>query len=215
MKAEVNGTTIELTPNSKPYLLKRILADGLDTVLLFGLFMLFTMLVLKTPLADVYHSHFDRYSAIEKETAEALGNDAEAVSAALNSNDEYKNERFAANLHSYLLKALACFIAEVIVLLIVPLVSRDRATPGKLLCGVLLFNERKMTRALWYQIVFRFLFIFLFDSLGLYLLTGVLTFLLVPVIRLIEMLLNKKNKTICDYMTGAMAIEKLSYDGIN
>ena len=95
MKAEVNGTTIELTPNSKPYLLKRILADGLDTVLLFGLFMLFTMLVLKTPLADVYHSHFDRYSAIEKETAEALGNDAEAVSAALNSNDEYKNERFA------------------------------------------------------------------------------------------------------------------------
>ena len=57
--------------------------------------MLFTMLVLKTPLADVYHSHFDRYSAIEKETAEVLGNDAEAVSAALNSNDEYKNERFA------------------------------------------------------------------------------------------------------------------------
>ncbi|MBR6322178.1 MAG: RDD family protein [Lachnospiraceae bacterium] len=215
MKKEVNGTVIEIAPNSKPYLLKRILADGVDTVLLFGLFMLFTALIMKTPISSVYHRHFDRYSAIENETAEKFGNDAEAVSEALNGNDEFRNERFAANLHGYLLKALAGFLAEAIVLLLVPLINRNRATPGKLMTGIMLFNERKMTRALWYQVVFRFLFVFLFDSMALYLLTGVLTFLLVPVIRLMEMLLNKKNKTLCDYMTGAMVIEKLSYDGLN
>ena len=215
MKAEVNGTTIELTPNSKPYLLKRILADGLDTVLLFGLFMLFTMLVLKTPLADVYHSHFDRYSAIEKETAEALGNDAEAVSAALNSNDEYKNERFAANLHSYLLKALAAFLSEALILLLVPFMTRERVTLGKRLTGVMPFNELRQARITWYQLVFRFLFVFFIDSLGLYMLTGILTFLLVPVLRFTEILLNKKQKTICDLITGVTIIEKLSYDGIN
>lgn len=215
MKAEVNGTTIEIAPNSKPYLAKRILADGLDTVVLFGLFMLFTMLVMKMPPASEYHRHYERCSVIEKEAAETFGEDREALSEALSGNEEYRNERFSANLHGYLLKALAGFFAEAIVLLLVPLLNKDRATVGKLLCGILLFNERKMTRARWYQALFRFLFVFLFDSLGLYLLTGIWTFLLVPVLRLIEMLLNKKNKTICDAMTGVLVIEKLSYDGIN
>ena len=61
----------------------------------------------------------------------------------------------------------------------------------------------------------RFLFIYLFDSLALYLFTGLLTFLLVPVLRLIQMLLNRKHKTIVDYMTATMIIEKASYNGIN
>ncbi len=215
MKVDANGTTIEIAPNSKPYLLKRIIADGLDTVVLFGLFMLLTALIMKMPLSRVYHSHFERAGAIQKETAEAFGNDREAVNQALNANDEYRDERFSANLHGYLLKALAGFIAEAVLLLLIPLITKNRVTPGKLLTGIMLFNERKMERARWYQIVYRFLFIFILDSLGLYLFTGILTFLLVPVLRLTEMLLNKKNKTLCDFVTGAMVIETISYDGIN
>ena len=83
MRVDVNGTQIDLAPNSRPYLLKRIAADGFDTVLIFALFMLFTALLLKTPAADTYHAHFDRYQAIEAETAAALDNDAEAISKAL------------------------------------------------------------------------------------------------------------------------------------
>ena len=67
----------------------------------------------------------------------------------------------------------------------------------------------------WYQALFRFLFVLLIDSLGLYLITGILTFLLVPVLRLTQMLLNKKNKTICDFLTGVTMIDALSYDGVN
>ena len=63
--------------------------------------------------------------------------------------------------------------------------------------------------------LYRFLFVFLIDGLALYLFTGVWTFVLVPVLRLIEILCSRKDKTILDMVTGIMMIEKLSYNGIN
>ena len=215
MKASVNGRQIELEPNSKPYLLKRIIADGFDIFLIFVLFLTFTMLIMKTPLAETYHRHFDRYTAIENEVKEAHASDPDAIEAALQSNSEYQDEWFAANLYGYLLKAAACFLAEMPVLLLVPLLNRRRATPGKLMSGIMAFSERRQSRMTWYQALFRFLFVLLIDSLGLYLITGILTFLLVPVLRLTQMLLNKKNKTICDFLTGVTMIDALSYDGVN
>ena len=214
MKANVHGAAIELEPNSKPYLLKRFLADGSDIFLIFCLFLLFTMLITRMPVAKTYREHFDRYKAIEQETLSQFGNDAEAAAKALSENEEYQNERFAANLHGYLLKAAACFLAELLVLVIVPLGNKGRATPGKMLTGVLPFNERRQSVITKSQIAYRFVYVLLIDSLALYLLTGILTFLLVPVLRLTEMLSNKKNKTICDMVTGVMMIERLSYDGI-
>ena len=215
MKAEVNGRTFEIEPNSRPYLLKRVLSDGFDTVLIFALFMLLTMLLLKTPLAGTYQRHYERAQAILKETAEAYGNDEKAVSDALNQNDEYRNELFAANLHSFLLKALAGFIAEALILLLVPFLNRNRCTPGKLMTGIMPFNERRQSRGVWDQILYRFLYVFLIDSLAFYLFTGILTFILIPVLRFTELLFSKKHKTLCDLITGVMIIEKLSYDGIN
>ena len=215
MKAEINGRTFEIEPNSRPYLLKRVLSDGFDTVLIFALFILLTMLLLKTPLAGTYQRHYERAQAILMETAEAYGNDEKAVSDALNQNDEYRNELFAANLHSFLLKALAGFIAEALVLLLVPFLNRNRCTPGKLMTGIMPFNERRQSRVVWYQILYRFLYVFLIDSLAFYLFTGILTFILIPVLRFTELLFSKKHKTLCDLITGVMIIEKLSYDGIN
>ena len=215
MKAEINDTQIEIEPNSRPYLLKRILADGFDTVLIFALFMLFAMLILKTPLADTYHMHYDAAKTILERTAKAYGNDQEAVSAALREDHVYRDEMFAANLHSYLLKALSGLAAEALILLLVPFLNRNRCTPGKLMTGVMPFNELRQSRVVWYQILYRFLFVFLIDSLAFYLFTGILTFLLIPGLRLTEMLFSKKHKTLCDLITGVMIIEKLSYDGIN
>ncbi len=214
MESEVRENPAGIEQNSKPYLLKRLIADGFDTVLIFGLFMLFTALLLRSPLAKTYQAHFERYKAIEAEAIEAYENDAQAITDALNNNAEYGEERFAATLHSYVLKALAGLLATLPVLLIVPLANRYRATPGKLMTGVLPFHERRQRCAVWYQILYRFLFIFLIDGLALYLLTGIWTFVLVPVLRLIEILLSRKDKTILDMFTGVMIIEKLSYNGI-
>jgi len=213
-----NGNTdakLELEPNSKPYLLKRIISDGFDTVLIFVLFMILNASVFATPLANVYNAHYENYKRVQDEAVAEYGDDAEAITEKLKSDQYYLDERFAANLHSYLLKLLAGFVAEAAVLLIVPLISSLRATPGKLMTGVIPFSEKRQTKASRLAIFARFIFIFLIDSAFLYLFTGIFTFLLVPVIRLLEMLLNKKNKTVCDAVSGVMIIEKLSYNGID
>ena len=214
MKIEVRGTQIEIEPNSRPYLIKRLLADGFDVLTVFLLYLLFTFVILETPLAAAYHVHYERAAEIAEETASRLGNDAQAIRTELLANGEYLDESFAANLHGYLLKGLAAFLAEAILLLAIPLSNRDKATLGRKMTGVLLFSERRQARARWSQILYRFLFIFLLDSMLLFLLTGTLTFLLVPVLRLTVLLMNRNNKTICDYVTGLMVIEKASYDGV-
>lgn len=215
MEADLTGNTVEIERNSKPYLLKRLIADGFDTVLIFGLFLLFTALMMQSALAANYNSHYERFTAIEKETVEACGGNAETAAAALSADREYLDERFAASFNSYVLKAAAAFPACALVLLAVPLVNRQRATPGKLMTGVMPFNEKRRRSALWYQILLRFLFVYFIDGLGLYLFTGIWTFVLVPVLRLIEILCSKKDKAVCDAITGIMIIEKLSYSGID
>ena len=214
MDRELQDRSIDIEPNSKPLLLKRIISDGFDTVLVFLLFMIFSAVVFSTPLARVYNEHYENYKKVQDSVIEEYGNDAEAINESLRNNAYYLDEQFAANLHGYLLKALAGFLSLSAVVLVVPLVSPTRGTPGKLMTRIMPFSERKRTRASRGSIVARFLFIFFIESLFLYLFTGVYTFLLVPVIRLIEILLNKKNKTICDAISGVMIIENLSYDGI-
>ncbi len=215
MKNGTNDVKLDLEPNSKPYLLKRIISDGFDTVMIFVLFMALSALIFASPLANVYNTHYENYKKIQDSVKEEYGDDAAAITEKLNNDWTYRDEQFAANLHGYVLKLLAGFIAEAAVLLIIPLISRMRGTPGKLMTGLILFNEKRQTKASRLSIFFRFLFIFIIDSAILYLFTGILTFLLVPVIRLMEILFNKKNKTICDAVTGVMIIEKLSYNGID
>ncbi len=214
MKVEAQGRSVEIEPNSKPYLMKRLIADGFDTILIFGLFLLFLFVTMRSSLAGTYNWHFGRYTAIEEETKAACGGDAAAITEALNANSEYINERFAANLHGYLLKGLAGMLAMIPVLLAAPLLNKNRATPGKLMTGLMPFHDRRQRKALWYQIFLRFLFVFLIDGLLLFLVTGIWTFVFVPVLRLIEILLSRKDKTILDMMTCITVIEKLSYSGI-
>ena len=208
-------TNIQLEPNSKPYLLKRIISDGFDTVAIFVLFMLISSLIFASPLANIYNEHFANYKRVQDEAVAEYGDDAEAITNKLREDRYFLDEQFAANLHAYLLKLLAGFIAEAAVLAAVPLISKQRGTPGRLMTGIIPFSEKKQTKADAKTILFRFIYVFIIDSAVFYLFTGIFTFLLIPVIRLVEILINKKNKTICDALTGVMMIEKLSYDGID
>ena len=211
----MNGTNIQLEPNSKPYLLKRMISDGFDTVSIFVLFMVISALIFASPLANVYNEHYENYKRVKDEAVAEYGDDAEAITNKLSTDRYYLDEQFAANLHSYLLKLLAGFIAEAAVLAAVPLISKQRGTPGKLMTGIIPFKEKKQTKADAKTILLRFVYVFIIDGAVFYLFTGILTFLLIPVIRLVEILINKKNKTLCDALTGVMMIEKLSYDGID
>ena len=215
MNNDSKDEKIRLEPNSKPYLFKRLIADAFDILVVFILFMALSNVLLSTPLANTYKVHYDNYKEIESNVIEQYGNDSKAISNALNNDSHYLDERFAANLHSYLLKLFAGFVAETVVFLIIPLLLKTRGTLGKLFMRIMPFCERKQTRATIPSIVGKFAFVFIVDSAFLYLFTGIYTFILVPVIRLVEMLLNKKNKTICDALSGVMIIEKLSYNGID
>ncbi len=205
---------VRIEPNSKPYLFKRLISDAFDILVVFILFMVLSNVLLSTPLANTYNEHYDNYKAIERKVVEQYEDDTKAISDALNNDSYYLDERFAANLHSYLLKLFAGFIAEAVVFLIFPLIFKTRGTPGKLLMRIMPFCERKQTRATIPSIIGKFAFVFIIDSAFLYLFTGIYTFILVPVIRLVEMLLNKKNNTICDAVSGVTMIEQLSYNGI-
>lgn len=215
MKNGFPNEKIKLEPNSKPYLFKRIISDGFDTVVVFLLFFVISMAIFASPLSKTYMDHYENYKKVEESAVEKYGDDSAAIGDFLENDAYYRDERFAANLHGYLMKLLAGFIAEAAVVLVVPLITKTRGTPGKLLTKIMPISERRRARASQLQIIGRFAFIFIIDSALLYLVTGIYTFLLVPVIRLTVMLLNKKNKTICDVITGVTVIEKLSYDGID
>ena len=133
MKVESKGYSLEIEPNSRPLLAKRMISTGFDTVSLLMVFLLLTYLIMQTPLAATYNQHAENCRVIEREAITVAGNDMAAVSEILKANDSYREELFAANLHSYLLKMLAGFIGEGILFLLIPLVRKDRATIGRAL----------------------------------------------------------------------------------
>lgn len=215
MQVEVRGQTIEIEPNSRPYLLKRLVADGFDIALIFMVFTVLTMLLVRTPLAARYQANAAERKAMEEQALAESGEDETGETKAVVLDPRYEEVRFAERLHLYLLQAISAGITEGVLLLLIPLLRKDRATLGKMLTGIMPFHERKRSRIKWYQILYRFLFVLAIDSLLIYLNMEVWTFLLVPVLRLIEMLLNKNNKTILDFITGVLIIEKKSYDGLD
>ena len=215
MKVESQGRSLEIEHNSRPLLAKRMISTGFDIVSLLMVFLLLTYLIMQTPLAATYNQHVENYKAIEGEAITMAGNDLEAARELLKVNESYRDELFAANLHSYLLKILASFIAEVILFLIIPLVRKDRATLGRRLTGIVLFSRSRQSAATWHQVAGRFIYIFVLESITPYLWTGIYTFLLIPVLRLITVMLNRNRKTLCDYITFTDLIEKISYSSIH
>lgn len=197
--------------NSKPHFIKRIAADGFDISSLFILFMLLNVILSNTALFATYRNHVARYQQIEQEVLR--NNDRELVNEILMNDEEYQNEVFAANLHSFLIRVLIGFVGELILFLIIPLVNPNRLTLGKMMAGVMLFDEARQSRATKMQIAARFILIVL-ASIFIYFWMGIYSFLLYPVLRLIVVLLSKKDKTLCDYLTSTMLIDKLSYSSI-
>lgn len=198
--------------NSKPVLLKRFISDGFDLMSLFLVFMLLMYMIMNTSISDTYRKHLTNYLRIELEVVDKAV-DADEVSEMLNNNKQYQDEVFTANLHGFVLKVWALFISEVILYLFVPMLNRNYLTLGKILTGVMLFDESRQTKASKGQVILRFVFIYM-ASIFLYQWTDIYTFLLVAVIRLIVIMLNEKDKTLCDYVSGTMLIDKETYSSI-
>lgn len=253
MEIKNKNSSIDLSPNSKPYLLKRIISDLFDIGVLFVGWFVITLGIINLGLDSTYNEYLNTSSQIQDTAMIESGygiityidentntngriiyNDEktnkkyivekvdspkeEAINKykeLLNSNDEYKNAIFGASLHRYLISVISCLLMESIFFLLVPLINKKRATLGQLLTGISLYSLRFEKYSRWYHVLGRFLFIFLIESSLLYLLTGIYTFLLIPVLNLIMILLNKNGRTIRDLISGTMLIENKSYSPIN
>lgn len=146
---------------------------------------------------------------------EASQQDIEAYNKLLKEDEKYQDLKFAAGLQSYVILVFSCFICEIILFLIIPLCNKYKASIGQLLTGISIITPSRQTYVKWYQVLIKFLFIFIFESCFLFLWAGVYTLLLVPVLDLIVMLLNKDNRSLRDFISNSMLIEKLSYSFLN
>ena len=87
-----NEKKLDLEPNSKPYLLKRLISDGFDTVLIFLLFMLLSALIFQTPLANTYNSHYENYKNIEDGVKAEFEGNPEAITEIIRNAQMFKKQ---------------------------------------------------------------------------------------------------------------------------
>ena len=88
---------LDLEPNSKPYLLKRIISDGFDTVSVFILFIVFSALIFSSPLAGTYNTHAENCRKARESAIAEYGDDEKAIENFLQSDEYYRNEDFSAS----------------------------------------------------------------------------------------------------------------------
>ena len=136
-----------------------------------------------------------------------------AFNKAVTSDERYKNYNFNGRLIEFGIIALAGTISEVICLLIIPLLNKRRASLGKLAAGTQVINSKYEVEAKWYQMVGRFFWTLVFESIiPLFFLSSVVwtPAVVCPVLFLIT-LTNKKGKTLHDFVSRTMVIDKKSF----
>ena len=136
-----------------------------------------------------------------------------AYNNALKNDVDYKNASFNVSLISFGMTALSAVIAETVFVLAIPLVNKRRATLGKLAAGTQLIDNKYQTPPKWYQMVGRFFWIYLVETILPYLIITnmLLVILIVPTLLFIITLFNKKGRTLHDFISRTMAIDKRTY----
>lgn len=140
-----------------------------------------------------------------------------AYNKAIKADKTYNNYMFDYRLITYGVTMLSGFIAEAVFLLTIPLVNKRRATIGKFAAGTQVVDSKYQTPARWFQIVGRFAWQFIIESALIYLFLNsmILMVLITPVALFLITLLNKKGKTLHDFISRTMVIDKKTFLPIN
>ena len=229
IKEDKKNIDLNLESNSKPYLLKRLISDGFDIVLMFLLFVLVRGIALNTSLTKNYQTYYEKEQIILENWMIEVGyaeiidgkiviNNREvearlALNEKLNNDEEYLNNHFNLLVHKFFITALCILTVGFVLFLIVPLTNKRRATIGMMLTGLTLFMPSRMMLPKWYIVLYRYLIMMLAWVFGTLWLDSYV-FLLMPVLNLIMILINKNQKTIKDLITYTMIIESKSLDSI-
>ena len=136
-----------------------------------------------------------------------------AFNAAVTGNQDYKNYTFNARLIEFGIISISMTIAEAVFLLGIPLLNKRRATLGKLAAGTMVIHNRFEVAAKWYQMLGRFFWILIFESLLplLFISNAIITPLVVGTLMFIITLFNKNRRTLHDYITVTRVIDKRTF----
>ena len=105
-------------------------------------------------------------------------------------------------------------VSELVFLLVIPLCNKRRATLGKLLARTTLIDKKYHTPPKWYQMLGRWIWIYLIESTLIYLAIGSWVMLAVPVLSFIITLFNKDRRTLHDFISRCQVIDKSTYKPI-
>ena len=146
-----------------------------------------------------------------------------AYKNAVAENTKYQNAVFNYRIKNFGLVFFAGAISEVVFIVVVPLLNKDRATIGKLAAGLKVINVKYQVEARWYQMVGRFLWtlsiesalpVLFLPSIGSF--TSLMfTVTLVPVILFLITLTNKDRRTLHDFVARTRVIDKRSFVPLN
>ena len=133
--------------------------------------------------------------------------------AILNNNVSYVNNKLRVEALDYAYTVTAAGISEFLFIFIIPLVNKRRATPGKLAAGTMLIHRKTESRAKWWQVMVRFIWIFVIETaLPLLLLNYLFAAIIVSAIVFLLMLISKKeNRTLHDLVSGTRVIDTRTF----
>ena len=129
-------------------------------------------------------------------------------------NDQYyKNYSFNYRLCDFGVMALAAAVSETIFLFVVPLINKRRATLGKLAAGIQVIHYRYQIEATWYQMLGRFLWVYIIETVLPYLIisNALILALVVQPLMFVITLFTKDHRTIHDYISRTMVIDKRTF----
>ena len=117
------------------------------------------------------------------------------------------------HIHNYLVTAvLIGGVLELTWFFIIPLIKNCGATPGMLCAGIRMISSKDYFKPRWTQYLGRFLFIYFIESLFPYFLIPQVTVVIVPLILMIILFFGrKKSRTLHDFVSSIMVIEKTTF----
>ena len=154
-----------------------------------------------SPSEDATQEEWDVYTAKYIDFHDKLEKDASYATAETN----YKLVNFG-------LIALDALIVESIFYLAIPLIDKKRRTIGKMIAKTQLYSAKHKDNPKWYQMVGRFVWILLFESLIPYVFLSQATFVATAFITFVFVICNRDNKAFHDLVSGTMVITTESFE---
>lgn len=140
-----------------------------------------------------------------------------AYEEALSKNEDLKGYAFNYRLISFGLVAFAGGISTTIFIFIIPLLNKRRASVGKLISGTRVINNHYQVEARWYQMLWRLIWQYLFESILPFLFVNnfIIAGLISSVVLLLISLISKEHRTLHDYVSRTLVIDARTFVRLN